>query len=104
MQDQRSDLIPYERRRRVEAAVLALVLAEDWPWRADELAARLHVPADVIRLGVAVLRTDGLLALDRGKLRASWAAVRCDELTRWGCDSNKRRARMQGFGGAIPIH
>jgi hypothetical protein len=31
MQDQRSSRIPSDRMRAVEAAVLALLLAEDWP-------------------------------------------------------------------------
>ena len=64
------------------AAVLAFVLAEDWPWRARELAQRLRVPADVIGLSTATLHTDGLLIADAGELRASWAAVRGDELLR----------------------
>jgi hypothetical protein len=102
--------IPYEDRRRVEAAVLALVLAEDFPWRADELAERLRLHADLIRLAAATLRADGLLisapTCSRGSgegLRASWAAVRGDELAGWG-DSIKRRACMRGRGGAIPLH
>lgn len=94
---------PYEERRCVEAAVLALALAEDWPWRADELAERLRVPADVIALATATLRADGLLIADGEKLRASWAAVRGDELAGWG-DSIKRRASMQRLGAAIPLH
>lgn len=88
MQDERSGSIPYERRRRVEAAVLALVLAEDSPWRADELASRLRLPADVIALAVATLHADELLVSDGGKLRASWAAVRVDELANRSTRSN----------------
>lgn len=94
---------PYEDRRRIEAAVLALVLAEDWPWRASELAERLRVPTDVIALATATLRADGLLVSDDGKLRASWTAVRGDELAGWR-DSIKRRACMQPQGGAIPLY
>jgi hypothetical protein len=82
MHDQRSYSIPYERRRCVDAAVLALVLAEDWPWRVGELAQRLRVPADVIGLSTATLHADGLLVVNAGELRASWAAVRGDELLR----------------------
>lgn len=110
MHNQRSDLIPHERRRHVEAAILALVLAEDWPWRVAELAQRLQLPADVIGLGTATLRADGLVIpapTGRGgggeKLRASWTAVRGDELANWH-DSIKRLARMQRFGAAIPLH
>jgi hypothetical protein len=82
MQDQRSYSIPYERRRCVEAAVLALVLAEDWPWRVGELAQRLRVPEDVIGLSTGTLHVDGLLVVDADKLRASWGALRGDELSR----------------------
>lgn len=100
--------IPYEERRRVEAAVLALVLAEDWPWRADELAQRLSLPADVIGLATAMLRADGLLISEGDRLRASWTAVRCDELGRYrpvvGPDSNERRGYVQGCGAAIPLY
>jgi len=93
---------PYERRRRVEAAVLALVLAEDWPWRADELSYRLHLPADLIALATATLVADGLLVSDDGKLRASWTAVRGDELAGWH-HSIKRRVYVPGSGAAIPL-
>jgi hypothetical protein len=80
--NERSDSIPYERRRCVEAAVLALVLAEDWPWCVGELAQRLRVPSDVIGLSTATLHADGLLVVDADELRASWAALRGDELLR----------------------
>ncbi|MGA2455598.1 MAG: hypothetical protein ABSG93_19000 [Solirubrobacteraceae bacterium] len=84
MQDERSSSIPYEQRQRVEAAVLALLLAEDSLWRADELASRLSLPADAIGLAVATLQADGLLVSNGDKLRASWAAVRADELANRG--------------------
>jgi hypothetical protein len=103
MQHQLIDLLSYERRRRVEAAILALVLAEDWPWRASELAQQLRVPVDVIGLGTATLRADGLMVMRGELLRASWAAVRGDELAGW-FDSNKCRARMQARGAAITLH
>lgn len=80
MQYQRTYLLPSERRR-VEAAILSLMLAEDWPWRASELVQRLGVPADVIGIGTATLRADGLIVVSGEKLRASWAAVRADDLT-----------------------
>jgi DNA-binding IclR family transcriptional regulator len=105
MQHQRSDLTRHEERRRVEAAVLALMLAEDWPWRAAELARRLGLPAAAVRLGVATLRADGLVVAattGSGKLRASWAAVRCDELVNWRTrpivESGERNP-----GDAIPL-
>ncbi len=103
MQHQRIDLLTNEQRRRVEAAILTLALAEDWSWRADELARRLSLPVDVIGLGTATLRADGLIVMRGELLRASWAAVRGDDLLGWG-DSNKRRARMQARGAAIPLH
>jgi hypothetical protein len=84
MQHQRTYLLAYERRRLVEAAILTLVIAEDWPWRASELARRLRLPADVIGLSTATLSADGLIVSRGDRLRASWAAVRCDELLRQG--------------------
>jgi hypothetical protein len=103
MQHQRTYLLAYERRRLVEAAILALVLAEDWPWRAGELAHRLRLSADVIGLGTATLSADGLLVPCGDRLRASWAAVRGDDLLGWG-DSNKRRVHLPRSGAAILIH
>jgi hypothetical protein len=103
MQDQRSSPIPSNRMRPVEAAVLALLLAEDWPWLPAELAQRLRLPAELIAVCEATLRADGLVVARRGGLRASWAAVRGDELACWG-DSIKRRAGMQLLGAAIPLH
>jgi hypothetical protein len=102
MRYQRSDLIPHERRRAIEAAILALVLAEDWPWHVGELAKRLRLPADVIRLGTATLHADGLVVVRGEKLRGSWTAVRGDELANWQ-DSIKRRARLSRPGAAIPL-
>jgi hypothetical protein len=103
MRHQRSHSIPYEHRRPVDAAVLALVLAEDWPWQVGELAQRLRIPEDVIGLSTGTLHADGLLVADADKLRASWAAVRGDELAGWHY-SIKRRARVQGSGAAIALH
>jgi hypothetical protein len=91
--------LPYERERSVQAAILALVLAEDWPWRVGELGQRLRVPEDVIGLSTATLHADGLLVVDADKLRASWAAVRGDELAGWG-DSIKRRVFLPTQGAA----
>lgn len=102
MQHQRTYFMPHERRR-VEAAILALVLAEDWPWRAGELARRLRVPVDVIGLGTATLRADGLLVSRGERLRASWTAVRGDELAGW-LNTCSSRACMQGNGAAIPLY
>jgi hypothetical protein len=95
--------MPYERRRGVDAAVLALVLAEDWPWRVGELGQRLRVPEDVIGLSTATLHADGLLIVDADKLRASWAAVRGDELAGWR-DSTKRRVFPPQSGSGIALH
>jgi hypothetical protein len=102
MQHQRSRSATYEQRRRVEAAILALVLAEDWPWRVGELAQRLRLPADVIGLGTATLRADGLVVVRGETLRASWTAVRGDELANWQ-DSIKRRVHLPRCGAAIPL-
>jgi hypothetical protein len=66
----------------VEAAVLALVIAEDWPWRAWELAERLGVPVDVIGVCVGRLCADGLLVAHSDTFRASLTAIRGDELAR----------------------
>ncbi len=102
MQDQRTYFMPYERRRPVEAAILALTLAEDWPWHVGELAQRLRIPEDVIGLSTATLRADGLLIPNGESLRASWVAVRGNELANWQ-DSTKRRAHLPESRDAIPI-
>lgn len=92
MHDERSCSIPYEARLGVEAAILALVLAEDWPWHATEIATRLCLPRDLIGFASATLLADGLLVAAPARsgnggggseaLRASWAAVRGAELLR----------------------
>jgi hypothetical protein len=97
---------PYDERRHAEATILAFVLTADQWWSVDELARRLHLPADLVRLATATLSADGLLTsapIGGGKkLRASWTAVRSDELMGW-CDSIKRRVYVQAVGGEIPI-
>jgi hypothetical protein len=104
MQHQRTYSMPYERRRCIEAAVLALVLTEDWPWQAGELAQRLRIPEDVIGLSTATLHADGLLVSHGENLRASWAAVRGDELLRHAAKprpgSIKRRVFLPTQGAA----
>jgi DNA-binding GntR family transcriptional regulator len=80
MPHQSSGSIPYNSMRRVEAAMLSLLLSEDYPWRLAELRVRLGCSADVVRICVARLRADGLLIGDDERVRASWAAIRSDEL------------------------
>src|SRR5271166_2349073 len=95
-------LTPYDRMRRVEAGVLALLLAEDWPWRPSELACRLGVPADLITAAAGTLRADGLLVSHGKGVRASWAAVRGNELAN-SLNSNKCRAQMHEQRAAILV-
>lgn len=83
MQDERSGSIPYERVRPLEAAIVFLAVAEDYPWRLGELEARLGASRDLVRICVGRLRADGLLIGDDETVRASWAAVRLDELGGW---------------------
>lgn len=101
-----SSSFPYEERRHVEAAILALVLIADEWWSVDELACRLRLPADVVGLATMTLSADGLLTSaptgSGEKLRASWAAVCGDELASWA-NSIKRRVYVQAVGGEIPI-
>jgi hypothetical protein len=81
MRDERTCSISHDEARRVEARVLALLIAEDWPWREHELAQRAEAPAAVVRACVARLRADGLATTDeRGRARASRAALRANEL------------------------
>jgi hypothetical protein len=83
MQDQRSGSIPYENMRPLEAAIVFLLVAEDYPWRLRELEARLGCSAELVRICVGRLRADGLLVGDGETVRASWAAIRLDELGGW---------------------
>ncbi len=105
MQDDRSDYVPYERAQQVEAAILALLLAEDWPWRVSELVERLDCLPELVRICVARLRADGLVrdevARDgSGRIRAAWAAVRCDELLRCCPDRTNVEWRQPNGGAA----
>jgi hypothetical protein len=97
---------PYDERRHAEATIFAFVLAADQWWSVDELARRLHFPSDLVRHATATLSADGLLTsapIGGGeKLRATWTAVRGDELMGW-YDSIKRRVYVQAIGGEIPI-
>src|SRR5271167_1069654 len=83
MQDQRSGSVPYDEMRPVEAAIVFLLVAEDYPWRSAEPGERVGCSADVIRICVGRLRADGLVVGDGETVRASWAAVRWDELGGW---------------------
>jgi hypothetical protein len=94
MQDQRSGSVPYDEMRPVEAAIVFLLVAEDYPWRLGELGERVGCPADVIRICVGRLRADGLVVGNDETLRASWAAIRLDELGGW-------RALASGSGGNL---
>ena len=60
-----------------------LVVAEDYPWRLGELEAKLGLSPELVRICVGRLRADGLLVGDDEAVRASWAAVRLDELGGW---------------------
>lgn len=103
MQDQRSRSVPQDRVRTVESAVLALLLAEDWPWRPAELSQRLSLPIALIAVAEATLLADGLVVTREGALRASWAAVRVDELARWQDSINRPAHDALARHAAIPI-
>ncbi|MGA2163203.1 MAG: hypothetical protein ABSH36_01895 [Solirubrobacteraceae bacterium] len=94
MQDKRSGSIPYDEIRPVEAAIVFLLVAEDYPWWLRELGERVGCPADVIRICVGRLQADGLLVRDGETVRASWAAIRLDELGGW-------RELASGRGGNV---
>jgi hypothetical protein len=95
MQDKRSGSIPYDEMRPVEAAIVFLAVAEDYPWRLTELAERVGRPAEVVRICVARLRADGLLVGDGETVRASWAAIRLDELGGWRELCSDRGANLE---------
>jgi DNA-binding GntR family transcriptional regulator len=80
MQDQRIGSQPSEQTQHVERAILALLLADDHPWRLDELQEALGDPEELLRICVARLCADGLVNYDWKAARASWAAIRSDEL------------------------
>jgi hypothetical protein len=81
MQDERTCSIPATQTDRIERAILALLLAEDHPWREDELGKRLGHAPDLIAGCIARLHADGVLNRDEDKVRASRAAIRVDDLT-----------------------
>ena len=80
MQDQRIGSLPSEQTRHIERAILALLLAEDHPWRIDELQKALGDPHGLVIICAARLHADGLLDYKGETIRASRAAVRGDEL------------------------
>ncbi len=100
MQDERSGSIPYDEVRPVEAAIVFLAVAEDYPWRLGELAARLGASPELVRISVDRLRDDGLLVGAGETARASWAAVRLDELGGWRELCSERGANL----GSCPPH
>jgi hypothetical protein len=81
MQDKRTGSVPATQTKRVERAILALLLAEDHPWRLGELQKRLAHPMALLRICAARLDADGLIEHDGETLRVSRAAIRADELT-----------------------
>jgi DNA-binding GntR family transcriptional regulator len=80
MQDQRIGSQPSQQTQHIERAILALLLADDHPWRLDELQKALGDPLGLVRICVARLRADGLVDCNGRTARASWAVVRSDEL------------------------
>jgi hypothetical protein len=84
MQDQRIGSQPSQQTQHIERAILALLLAEDHPWRLAELQKalgdQLGEPLGLVSICVARLRADGLVAYNGRTARASWAAIRSDEL------------------------
>lgn len=81
MQDQRIGSQPSQQTQHIERAILALLLAEDHPWRLGELQRALGDPEALLRICVGRLRADGLVDYNGRTARASWAAVRSDELS-----------------------
>lgn len=85
MRDERTCSISHDQARRVEARIVALLIAEDWPWRDHELARRVDAPLALVRASVARLQADGLATVDeQGRARASRAALRANELAQHG--------------------
>jgi DNA-binding IclR family transcriptional regulator len=81
MHDKRICSAPSDQTKRIERAILALLIAEDHPWPLSELQKRLGHPLNLVQASVARLQADGLLTDDGQTVRASRAAIRCDELT-----------------------
>jgi DNA-binding GntR family transcriptional regulator len=81
MQDQRITSAPSTETKRIERAILALLIAEDHPWPLSDLQKRLGHPPRLVQASIARLQADGLLTEEGRNIRASRAAIRCDELT-----------------------
>lgn len=81
MQDERSCSIPAAQTDRIERAIVALLVAEDRPWRVGELGKKLGYSPSIITGCVARLHADGLLDRDGDAVRASRAVIRVDDLT-----------------------
>lgn len=81
MQDNRIRFTTAAQTKRIERAIFTLLLAEDHPWRLNELQKRLSQPLNLVTISVARLQADGLLNGNGKTVRASRAAIRADELT-----------------------
>jgi hypothetical protein len=81
MQDERTCSIPAAQTDRIERAILALLIAEDHPWRVDELEKKLGYAPGLVAGCVARLHADGGLDRAANRVRASRAAIRVDDLT-----------------------
>jgi Mn-dependent DtxR family transcriptional regulator len=81
MQDERTCSIPATQTDRIERAILALLLAEDHPWRMSELSKKLGYSPSLIAGCVARLHADGVLNRDGDTVRTSRATIRVNNLT-----------------------
>ena len=64
----------------MDRVVFNFLVAEDHRWRLPELQRTLGEPMTFINASVGRLQADGLLTRKGDTVRASWAAVRADEL------------------------
>lgn len=81
MQDHRIHSVLSRHAQSVDCVVFNFLVAEDHPWRLRELQRTLNEPMTFINASVARLQADGLLTRTGDTVRASWAAVRADELS-----------------------
>ena len=80
MQDKRCGSMPSAQTQPIEQAIFNLLLAEDHPWRLEDLQRELGRPACLVLICVERLKVDGLVEQNGETVRASRAAIRAEEL------------------------
>jgi hypothetical protein len=81
VRDNRIHTVLSEHAQRLDRTVFNFLVAEDHPWRLRELQRTIGEPMALLNASIARLQADGLLTHNGDTIRATWTAVRADELS-----------------------